>query len=164
MQHSGEYNMYRLETGEWFLYSVRSLSTKYIIKKQNKVSLHSSKTFCIWMTGNQLYIWGLEETELKLFYNIIKKQTQWVKVWLFRSFSSVMQMLRLFRYHILRTSTFTQILMGIIVFSQSQFLKFSIEDSGASGGACLIAAAIEAVILVAIIIYERKQESDSVSR
>ena len=50
------------------------------------------------------------------------------------------------------------------MFTQSEFLKFSIDSSGESGGACLIAAAIEAVILVAIIIYERKQEGDSVSR
>lgn len=54
----------------------------------------------------------------------------------------MLQVYRIFWHHFLCKCSLTQILMGIIVFMQSDFLKFNIEDSGESGGACLIAAAI----------------------
>ena len=54
--------------------------------------------------------------------------------------------------------------MGIIVLTQSQFLKFDLASSTDSGIACFIVAGIELLILIGIIFYEKWQNRDSVSR
>ena len=54
--------------------------------------------------------------------------------------------------------------MGIIIFTQSDYLKFSMEDPSNSGVACFIVAIIEAVILILLVLVENRNKEGNVSR
>lgn len=54
--------------------------------------------------------------------------------------------------------------MGVIVLTQSQFLKFDMASSTDSGIACFIVAGIELLILLGIIFYEKWHNRENVSR
>jgi tetrahydromethanopterin S-methyltransferase subunit E len=59
-----------------------------------------------------------------------------------------------------------QIFMGIIVLTQSKFLKFGseIDSTTDSGVACFIAAIIEVVILILLIVWDNWGQNENVSR
>lgn len=61
-------------------------------------------------------------------------------------------------------SAIIQVFMGIIVLAQSQFLKFDMPSNTESGVACFLVAILELVILIGLIMYEKWQSRENISR
>jgi hypothetical protein len=54
--------------------------------------------------------------------------------------------------------------MGLIILSQTEFLRFRPEDKMASVGACFVTALIELLIVVAIVVYQNCHEGGDGSK
>ena len=66
-----------------------------------------------------------------------------------------------FLWHpLLRNPPLIQVIMGILVLAQPQYLRFDMEDNTSSGIACFIVAIIEGVIFILLVILSGRKNED----